>query len=263
MHRGWWRDAAARGRRERRRRRRRRVARAGGAAASREPAAPRRRSGVGGGVAADATPPPQVAEDGNTYERDAIVTWLHEKKKMRSPITNAAMGDRLLDSRKARDLVAAAVHSGAVAEADAGAWHVSSARKMATGGLPGGLAGATEHLERAPKSRERELLLRAATLRADMAALVRDGNAADVIGVEAFLAGGFPLEGPKSAPSCDGLPLRTSGRGLNQSGQRRRRGRDADIPWKARRRRGRDADIFHGKRSRGGAAATFRGAAVV
>jgi len=113
------------------------------------------------------------------------------------------MGDKILDSRKSRDLVKAAIASGAVDAADAAAWHVGSARQMASGGIPGGIQGAKEHLEKAPESSETKLLLRAVALRVEMddaarrgADLAQEASAAGVAGVEAFLGGGARPAGP-------------------------------------------------------------------
>mmetsp|Transcript_8027 Transcript_8027/g.23988 ORF Transcript_8027/g.23988 Transcript_8027/m.23988 type:complete len:327 (-) Transcript_8027:16-996(-) len=79
---------------------------------------------------------PVVAEDGNIYERESIETWLAKKKK--SPLTNEAMGTRLLDSATARKQIIAAIEGGSVDAEAAAAWHLGSARAMILGTLPGG-----------------------------------------------------------------------------------------------------------------------------
>ena len=63
---------------------------------------------------------PVTAEDGNVYERHAIADWL--KKNKRSPLTNVAMGDRLLPALKVKNLIRAMVKSGAITGVKADAW---------------------------------------------------------------------------------------------------------------------------------------------
>ena len=127
---------------------------------------------------------PVVAEDENTYESAAIRQWL--QSNYRSPMTNERMGDRLTPNRHARLMVEAAVKEGAVPSEDAAQWHISSAKLLASGDVPGGMSSAIEHLREAPKTPETDLLLRCATLRTQMDALRNEAASLDVQGVDAF-----------------------------------------------------------------------------
>ena len=91
---------------------------------------------------------PVVAEDENTYESAAIRQWL--QSNYRSPMTNERMGDRT-PNRHARLMVEAAVKEGAVPSEDAAQWHISSAKLLASGDVPGGMSSAIEHLGRRPR----------------------------------------------------------------------------------------------------------------
>ena len=55
---------------------------------------------------------PVTAGDGNVYERHAITDWL--KKSTRSPLTNEAMGDKLLPALKVKNVIRVIVKSGAI-----------------------------------------------------------------------------------------------------------------------------------------------------
>ena len=127
---------------------------------------------------------PVVSEDENTYESAAIRQWL--QSNYRSPMTNERMGDRLTPNRHARLMVEAAVKEGAVPSEDAAQWHISSAKLLASGDVPGGMSSAIEHLREAPKTPETDLLLRCATLRTQMDSLRNEAASLDVQGVDAF-----------------------------------------------------------------------------
>ena len=127
---------------------------------------------------------PVVAEDENTYESAAIRQWL--QSNYRSPMTNERMGDRLTPNRHARLMVEAAVKEEAVPSEDAAQWHISSAKLLASGDVPGGMSSAIEHLREAPKTPETDLLLRCATLRTQMDSLRAEAASLDVQGVDAF-----------------------------------------------------------------------------
>jgi TPR repeat protein len=55
---------------------------------------------------------PVMAEDGNVYERSAIEEWLKQQRK--SPVTNLAMGTRLLPALRIKNMIRAMVTSGAL-----------------------------------------------------------------------------------------------------------------------------------------------------
>lgn len=144
---------------------------------------------------------PVVAEDGATYESEAITRALAKRPRV-SPRSNSPMGAKLVSSRDARNLVEAAIESGCVDAKDASAWHVASARAKAAGELPGGLSGAKAHLAAAKAlapTPEGETLARAALLREKAEALVREADASGVAGVAKFL--GFGGEGAAVAPA--------------------------------------------------------------
>ena len=61
-------------------------------------------------------------------------------------MTNERMGDRLTPNRHARLMVEAAVKEEAVPSEDAAQWHISSAKLLASGDVPGGMSSAIEHL---------------------------------------------------------------------------------------------------------------------
>ena len=90
---------------------------------------------------------PVMAEDGAIYERDQITKWLSSNN--RSPVTNAAMGARLVAAQATRSLVESLLESESVDDDAAAAWHAASARKKITGALPGGIDAARVHLDRA------------------------------------------------------------------------------------------------------------------
>ena len=53
---------------------------------------------------------PVMAEDGNVYERSAIEEWLEQQRK--SPVTNLAMGTKLLPALRVKNMIRAMVTSG-------------------------------------------------------------------------------------------------------------------------------------------------------
>ena len=55
---------------------------------------------------------PVMAEDGAIYERDQITKWLSSNN--RSPVTNAAMGARLVAAQNSRSLVESLLESDGV-----------------------------------------------------------------------------------------------------------------------------------------------------
>ena len=63
---------------------------------------------------------PVMAEDGNVYERSAIVEWLEKQHK--SPVTNMEMGTRLLPALRVKNMIRAMVSSGALTGDKVDAW---------------------------------------------------------------------------------------------------------------------------------------------
>ena len=63
---------------------------------------------------------PAIAEDGNVYERSAIEEWLKQQHK--SPVTNLAMGTKLLPALQVTDMIRAMVASGALTGDKVDAW---------------------------------------------------------------------------------------------------------------------------------------------
>ena len=63
---------------------------------------------------------PVKAEDGHTYEREAIEDWLAQNAT--SPVTRAHMGTRLMDDYAAKNTIEELVTSGAIAGEIAEAW---------------------------------------------------------------------------------------------------------------------------------------------
>ena len=63
---------------------------------------------------------PVMAEDGNVYERSAIEEWLKQQRK--SPVTNLAMGTRLLPALQVKNMIRAMVTSGALTGDKVDAW---------------------------------------------------------------------------------------------------------------------------------------------
>ena len=63
---------------------------------------------------------PVTAEDGNVYERSAIEEWLKQQRK--SPVTNLAMGTRLLPALQVKNMIRMMVASGALTGDKVDAW---------------------------------------------------------------------------------------------------------------------------------------------
>ena len=63
---------------------------------------------------------PVTAEDGNVYERSAIEEWLKQQHK--SPVTNLAMGTRLLPALQVKSMIRMMVASGALTGDKVDAW---------------------------------------------------------------------------------------------------------------------------------------------
>ena len=63
---------------------------------------------------------PVMAEDGNVYERSAIEDWLEKQRK--SPVTNLAMGTRLLPALRVKNMIRGMVASGALSGDKVDAW---------------------------------------------------------------------------------------------------------------------------------------------
>ena len=63
---------------------------------------------------------PVMAEDGNVYERSAIEEWLKQQHK--SPVTNLAMGTRLLPALRVKNMIRTMVSSGALTGDKVDAW---------------------------------------------------------------------------------------------------------------------------------------------
>jgi len=132
-----------------------------------------------------------MAEDGTIYERDQITKWLSSNN--RSPVTNAAMGARLVAAQATRSLVESLLESEGVDDDAAAAWHAASARKKITGALPGGIDAAKVHLDRAAalvESTECDVLREALALRDQHKGVLTKAAAAGVTReVESILAG--------------------------------------------------------------------------
>ena len=134
---------------------------------------------------------PVMAEDGAIYERDQITKWLSSNN--RSPVTNAAMGARLVAAQNTRSLVESLLESESVDDDAAAAWHAASARKKITGALPGGIDAAKVHLDRAAaleSSTECDVLREALALRDQHKGVLTKAAAAGVTReVESILSG--------------------------------------------------------------------------
>ena len=134
---------------------------------------------------------PVMAEDGAIYERDQITKWLSSNN--RSPVTNAAMGTRLVAAQNTRSLVESLLESENVDDDAAAAWHSASARKKITGALPGGIDAAKVHLDRAAaleSSTECDVLREALALRDQHKGVLTKAAAAGVTReVESILSG--------------------------------------------------------------------------
>ena len=134
---------------------------------------------------------PVMAEDGTIYERDQITKWLSSNN--RSPVTNAAMGARLVAAQNTRSLVESLLESENVDDDAAAAWHAASARKKITGALPGGIDAAKVHLDRAAaleSSTECDVLREALALRDQHKGVLTKAAAAGVTReVESILSG--------------------------------------------------------------------------
>ena len=132
-----------------------------------------------------------MAEDGAIYERDQITKWLSSNN--RSPVTNAAMGARLVAAQATRSLVESLLESESVDDDAAAAWHSASARKKITGALPGGIDAAKVHLDRAAaleSSTECDVLREALALRDQHKGVLTKAAAAGVTReVESILSG--------------------------------------------------------------------------
>ena len=63
---------------------------------------------------------PVMAEDGKVYERSAIEEWLKQQRK--SPVTNLAMGTRLLPALQVKNMIRGMVASGALTGDKVDAW---------------------------------------------------------------------------------------------------------------------------------------------
>ena len=63
---------------------------------------------------------PVTAEDGKVYERSAIEEWLKQQRK--SPVTNLAMGTKLLPALRVKNMIRTMVASGALTGDKVDAW---------------------------------------------------------------------------------------------------------------------------------------------
>jgi hypothetical protein len=63
---------------------------------------------------------PVIAEDGKVYERSAIEEWLKQQRK--SPVTNLAMGTKLLPALHVKSRILKVVASGALMGGTIDAW---------------------------------------------------------------------------------------------------------------------------------------------
>ena len=140
---------------------------------------------------------PVLAEDGKVYEREAIERWFESKAT--SPVTNAEIGTRLVDSGQTRTLVLTVIEGGAVDDDAAAAWHLESAKAMADGKLTGALTSMKDHLDRADalsSSPEIALTLEAVDLKLQQVALLKQGALAGASGVASVLGGAKTDEAP-------------------------------------------------------------------
>ena len=88
---------------------------------------------------------PVMAEDGKVYERSAIEEWLKQQRK--SPVTNLAMGTKLLPALQVKNMIRAMVTSGALTGDKVDAWklkleeeeEVAETRRMAEAGCGGAM----------------------------------------------------------------------------------------------------------------------------
>mmetsp|Transcript_13302 Transcript_13302/g.40992 ORF Transcript_13302/g.40992 Transcript_13302/m.40992 type:complete len:262 (-) Transcript_13302:58-843(-) len=170
---------------------------------------------------------PVVAEDGWTYEREAIERWLKDKDVVNSPRTNEPMGPRLLKSGDGRTRVLAAIESGVVDDEAASAWHCATARLQIDGALPGGLASARDHLERSSsfsQSFENEMLLEAFKARERQENLIKSAAAADLEKTTARI-----LDCPLSKESAE--RARKKVQNLLSAHQRLVVGRRIEVEW--------------------------------
>ena len=143
---------------------------------------------------------PVMAEDGAIYERDQITKWLSSNN--RSPVTNAAMGARLVAAQNTRSLVESLLESESVDDDAAAAWHSASARKKITGALPGGIDAAKVHLDRAAaleSSTECDVLREALALRDQHKGVLTKAAAAGVTREVESILSGRTLRSPMTA----------------------------------------------------------------
>ena len=143
---------------------------------------------------------PVMAEDGAIYERDQITKWLSSNN--RSPVTNAAMGARLVAAQNTRSLVESLLESENVDDDAAAAWHAASARKKITGALPGGIDAAKVHLDRAAaleSSTECDVLREALALRDQHKGVLTKAAAAGVTREVESILSGRTLRSPMTA----------------------------------------------------------------
>jgi hypothetical protein len=83
---------------------------------------------------------PVLAEDGKVYEKDAIEAWL--KEHQRSPVTNLAMGSKLVPATQIKNMIERMVKSGGLPEDKTAEWRrrlkhqeeVTNMRKRAEAG---------------------------------------------------------------------------------------------------------------------------------
>jgi hypothetical protein len=67
---------------------------------------------------------PVIAEDGHVYERSAIEShFAHHPGACRSPMTNCAMGTRLLPARHVKNMLEELMENGALGEEEAADWN--------------------------------------------------------------------------------------------------------------------------------------------
>ena len=144
---------------------------------------------------------PVMAEDGAIYERDQITKWLSSNN--RSPVTNAAMGARLVAAQATRSLVESLLESESVDDDAAAAWHADSARKKISGALPGGIDAAKVHLDRAAalveSSAECVVLREALVLRDQHEGVLTKAAAAGVTREVESILSGRTLRSPMTA----------------------------------------------------------------
>jgi hypothetical protein len=80
---------------------------------------------------------PVTAEDGRVYERSAIATWLNQQagRRIKSQVTNEAMGTRLVAAPQVRNTIESMIQSGVLSGGIATAWNERLKEKEAVANI--------------------------------------------------------------------------------------------------------------------------------